>query len=327
MASKLYIRTDGGPDIGLGHINRCLAFADFLKTDFAITFLCKEIPSSSSEEIIKEGYKLILIKNEFDFISKLNSDITVLLDGYHFYSDLQKAIKYMGCPLVCIDDIQDRHYYADLVINHGPGINIKKYSAESYTKFLTGTDYIMLRKAFLRNNINNVEKNNDFLICVGGSDPNDYTYKICKTISESEKNYSITAIVGNSYNGKLNELNNSVKILKNISSNEVSKAMQKSRIGFFPASTIAFEAIAMRLPFIVFYYVDNQSFFYNYLVKNEIALPVDLNNTDALKIDNLFSTLENNGERFLSRSKKLIDFKSPERIKNALKKLRYEKRY
>ena len=50
LKPKVYIRTDGSPEIGLGHLTRCIALAYMLKKDFAITFVCKEIPEKISRE-------------------------------------------------------------------------------------------------------------------------------------------------------------------------------------------------------------------------------------------------------------------------------------
>ena len=41
----------------------------------------------------------------------------VVLDGYHFDTNYQTKIKQKGCKLVCIDDLHDKHFVADIIIH------------------------------------------------------------------------------------------------------------------------------------------------------------------------------------------------------------------
>jgi spore coat polysaccharide biosynthesis predicted glycosyltransferase SpsG len=55
--------------------------------------------------------------NHFDvFLSFLKGDEIVFLDNYFFTTDYQREIKERGCKLVCIDDMHDEHYVADVVL-------------------------------------------------------------------------------------------------------------------------------------------------------------------------------------------------------------------
>src|SRR5205823_4199042 len=80
----------------------------------------------------------------------LNPTDIVVLDGYNFNTEYQQAIKNKGCKLVVIDDLHAWHQVADVVINHAEGITSPDYSAESYTQFCLGLDYVLLRKPFLQ---------------------------------------------------------------------------------------------------------------------------------------------------------------------------------
>jgi UDP-2,4-diacetamido-2,4,6-trideoxy-beta-L-altropyranose hydrolase len=129
----LKIRTDGGSDIGLGHVVRCMSLAHMLKNDFSIHFFSLEIPKSFRNEITQNEWKVTVIEKETDFLNELTGEEIVVLDGYQFDSDYQKEIKSRGSKLVCIDDFHDQHFYADLVINHAPGVK-RRIMKVSYTQ-------------------------------------------------------------------------------------------------------------------------------------------------------------------------------------------------
>lgn len=325
MHGKVLFRVDGGQDIGLGHLNRCLALADYLKNDFSTEFYCRIIPIDTKIEITNNGHSFKSIASEEEFLASVTLKDIVVLDGYQFSSEFQKSILSKGCRLVCIDDIHDRHYYADVVINYSPGISFSDFDAEPGTRFLLGPDYVLLRKSFL-NPLSSVERNNECLVCIGGADAEDYTYSICKTLTESYPPIKIKAIVGNSYKGKiLNHTPDQVTLLKNQSSIEMAGHMQNASFGILPSSTVAFEAISSRLPFITFYYADNQKLFYEYMVKHNIAIPASIKDILTTSLLNVIKQMQTEKETLIANQSKLIDCNSPERYIQTFKNLQYEK--
>lgn len=326
MKHKLIIRSDGGGAIGLGHLNRCLALAEILSEDFKSCFVCKVLPAETENEIRKEGHNLVKISDESEFLKSLSSKDIVLLDGYTFTSDLQKEIKSVGCTLVCIDDIQDRHYFADLIINYSPNINNDKFSKEPYTKICTGTDYILLRQPFINNPPLSDSNRRGILLCVGGSDPLDLSFRFCNVMSKL--NIESNVILGNSYNGAL--LNNpfkNVTVLKNLNAEQMAEQMKKAETGIFSSSTTAFESIAMRLPFLTFYYIDNQKLFFNYLIDSKLAVDVSIDELRPDYLKNKIDHIQSRKKEIIEKYSGFIDFKSPQRIRNTFKNLLYEKRH
>jgi spore coat polysaccharide biosynthesis predicted glycosyltransferase SpsG len=70
--------------------------------------------------------------------------------------------------LVYIDDIHDKHFVSDVVINHAAGIQKESYSVAPYTCLLLGTNYALLRPEFL--NYDKRKEGSSLLVCLGGSD-------------------------------------------------------------------------------------------------------------------------------------------------------------
>lgn len=271
MKQKLYIRADGSADIGLGHVVRSTSLAYMLKNDFSIHFFTLKIPDVFKKEIIQNGFQITVFKKEADFLGELNVSDIIVLDGYQFDSKYQKEVKNKGSKLVCIDDFHNQHFYADLVINHAPGITRDVYDGEPFTKYLLGPDYALLRPEFLeskqvdkKRNLRDVKK---IFICFGGSDIKNLTAQVLSWLPS--KGYSVTIILGSAYshqkalNRVLKERQDlEINVTQSLSAKEMRNEMSLADLAIVPASGILFEAISLGVPAISGYYVDNQQGIY-----------------------------------------------------------------
>lgn len=138
-----------------------------------------------------------------DLLSMLQGDEIVVLDNYFFTTDYQRAIKAKGCKLVCIDDMHDKHYVADVVINHAEGITEKQLSVEPYTKIFLGFSYALLRKKYieLENKDRHIDNLNKVFVCLGGADAdtNNLSLKIIKACVSLNYFKNIDLVVGAGY--------------------------------------------------------------------------------------------------------------------------------
>ena len=147
---KIYFRADANATIGYGHFVRTLALADMLKNDFDCTFFTS-CPSAYQIEEMKKvcNYITLQEKTKFeDFINLLAGDEIVVLDNYFFTTEYQMQIKDKGCKLVCVDDMHDRHFVSDVVLNPAL-LSDSQYDAEPYTILCLGLEYALLRRPFL----------------------------------------------------------------------------------------------------------------------------------------------------------------------------------
>jgi len=235
-------------------------------------------------------------ESHFDvFLNFLQGNEIVVLDNYFFTTDYQRAIKAKGCKLVCIDDMHDKHYVADVVINHALTIR-DVFSTESYTMLLIGFDYALLRSSFLQEEKEKKEKPNinfqHALICYGGADFNNLTYKTLDNLSEIDSINKITIVIGNAYQQKqqlenkisLHSENKTIKLYQGLNAEELKKIINHVDFGIVPCSTILLEAISQKLPVITGFYVDNQKELASQLIGkfNQILVIGDLNNQNVV---------------------------------------------
>jgi len=282
FVNKIVIRVDGNSQIGLGHIYRGIALAEMLKDEFDVCFVTK--PDSTITPITDLGFSYkflpeIAYLDEPEWLKQnIDQNAIIICDGYEFKSKYQKKIKQEGFKLVYVDDLVEYHMYADLIINHSPGIKKEDYKVESYTQFALGLDYAILRPAFLEaaKQKREITKIDTAFVCFGGSDVYDLTLKATKALLGAISIKKINIVVGSAYEHKelfnLSKLNNQINIYKNLSEKDLLEVMKESDIAIVPSSTILFELCSVKCIIISGYYADNQKIIYKEFLKREVFI-------------------------------------------------------
>ncbi len=287
---KIFLRADAGAKIGYGHFIRTLALADMLKDDFDCTFFTTAPTKYQVGELNKVcSYTALEEESKFDkFLEYLNGDEIVVLDNYFYSTDYQKQIKSKGCKLVCIDDIHDKHYVADIVINHAL-TDTSLFSIEPYTQLCLGFEYALLRAPFL-NPVADTCRNNDLIISFGAADPFEITDKVVSMLLTMNIPYHIVVVLGDKV--YLSEVNRKqVSTRRNLTAEQMAELFEQSAAGILSASTVSIEALSRNLPLAVGFYVDNQIYLYNYLVKSKSVQ--QLGNLQEIDADSLQSAIKN----------------------------------
>ena len=113
-------------------------------------------------------------------VGKLKPDWLVI-DGYHFDPDYQKAARAAGVRVLVIDDTAHLpEYHADILLNQNLGADKLRYNCDPDTRLLMGTRFVLLRTEFTRwrgwrRKVPRVATK--VLVTMGGSDPQNLTAK------------------------------------------------------------------------------------------------------------------------------------------------------
>lgn len=287
---KVVFRVDGSITIGMGHLIRCLALALMLKEEFEIAFFCIEVPESVEKEIINSGFAFVKIKNEDNFLELINKSLIVVLDHYGLGTDYQKNIKAIGCKLVCIDDLHDKEFFADLIINHAPGIKEEDYISQSYTQFALGLDNVLLRPAFLEQakKLRVIEMINTVFICFGGADFKNLTEKVLKIVCKFNNFKRIIVVTGVAYSfdEQLNKFiisQSSIDRYHNVGEFEMLELMSQSDLLIVPASGILLESFSTGAIVISGMYVDNQKYAFEEFKRQNLIISAEDFSVKAMK--------------------------------------------
>ena len=288
---KILFRADAGADIGYGHFIRTLALADMLKDDFDCVFYTQEPTEYQVGEMEKVCRFATLPADDSKFqafLDYLKGDEIVVLDNYFYTTEYQRQIKEKGCCLVCIDDMHDRHYVADLIINQAINITPENYSCEAYTRFAFGMKYTLLRRPFYEASKIKCcpieESKLRIVVAFGGADFLNLTGKTIDGLVNMNIISSITAIVGDSYSANKMIENEKVTYLQNQTAQQIADIFSSCDVAILPSSTMMSEAMACGITIIGGYYVLNQeNDYYEFSNSNMILGVGDYSEPDVVE--------------------------------------------
>jgi UDP-2,4-diacetamido-2,4,6-trideoxy-beta-L-altropyranose hydrolase len=155
---NMLIRADASPEIGTGHVMRCLALAQaWQDAGGKATFLMAQSTPSIQARLAAENFKLIPLSafpggnEDADFTNEYASRIEaewLTLDGYGFDTRYQEQIRNRERKLLCVDDAGkcDR-YVADIVLNQNITASKTPYCRLG-AQVLLGPSFCLLRREF-----------------------------------------------------------------------------------------------------------------------------------------------------------------------------------
>lgn len=270
---KVAVRTDGGPNVGMGHIQRCLALSSQLRKKGAeILFVSKE-EEAVKKKIEQEGFEVITLKDNIDSKEDLKNTINaiktyradvVITDSYtideHYLTEIKKIVPI----LVSIDDLGEFAFPSDIVINQNIyAQDLDYHSSTGRPKFLLGSEYALLREEFSnpgKRKIN--EKVKNIFITLGGADPFNLTSKVLKILDKINQDFKITVVMGPFFKNiseikkSAKEINKKVELIYD--SHKMSKIMLASDLAITGGGTTLYELATTGTPVLAFCLADNQ---------------------------------------------------------------------
>ncbi len=203
--ASLLIRADAAAAIGTGHVMRCLALAQGWRDRGGKVIFAGHIAGHSLRQRIKsEGFGWVEIARPFpdpadlDVILALLKENSkdheqwVVVDGYHFTADYTSCLREAGARVLLFDDYAHQEkYQTDLLLNQNVGGERLHYSINEDAVILAGSEYVLLRREFLRDNGRETRAEADvsrhILVTMGGSDPENATMKVIDALARVEQ--------------------------------------------------------------------------------------------------------------------------------------------
>ncbi len=268
---KIYFYPEYSKVSGQGHLKRLMALNEYVCENFSTSFIFKtEIPKDFK-------YDFLLLPNssnykrDIDYLkNEIISDSVLVLDGYIFHSSFQEQIKKRTLfKLVYIDDLGGHFPFADVVVNHAPGVKKTDYHVNPKTKLLLGLDYLLLREAFFKKNsiIPSIQFKSVF-VCFGGCDTENFSKTISEELVKLPKVKRINLVFGDQYPfSKKWVSDKKIKVLENLSADKVKHYMKKSNLIIVPSSTLVLESLCIGRPIITIKTSKNQNFIFKGLKK------------------------------------------------------------
>jgi len=271
--AEAIVRVDGGSNIGMGHVQRCLALGSKLKKNGAeVLFICQK-DEAIRKKIEQEGFEVVALRNNIELKEDLRDTMNtiknhaadiVITDSYALDGRYLAEVKKLVPLLISIDDLANTSFPSDIVINqnlHAKDLNYR--SSTGKTKFLLGPEYALLREEFSNLSKRRVnEKVENILITLGGADPLNLTPEILIISGKISRDFNITVIMGLFFENKSEIKKASRRIGKKVEfiydSHEMSKIMFASDLAITGGGTTLYELAASGTPAISFCLAENQ---------------------------------------------------------------------
>lgn len=186
----LVLRADATTEGGTGHMMRTLALAQaWIDAGGRARWLVAEAPPSLLTRIEVEGIEIVSVappagspEDAASVRETLIGDAQgmAVIDGTHFGGPYLEALGEVRERVMVIDDMADRpDYPVGLLLNQNAHAERAEYPAESSTRFLLGTRYVLLRREFATppppRTTPPVARH--LLVTFGGADPTGMTLK------------------------------------------------------------------------------------------------------------------------------------------------------
>ncbi|MBI4534077.1 MAG: UDP-2,4-diacetamido-2,4,6-trideoxy-beta-L-altropyranose hydrolase [Candidatus Melainabacteria bacterium] len=154
---KVLFRVDASPQIGGGHVMRCLTLAKVLANEgVECSFVCVEGSQNVVQELVKLQFEqYVLAPEEFDNPDALvglsvgQFDVLVV-DHYGLDEKYEKACRAKAGKIVVLDDLSGRAHDADVLIDPTHGRVASDYSGvvRKGCQLLLGPHYALVRPRF-----------------------------------------------------------------------------------------------------------------------------------------------------------------------------------
>jgi UDP-2,4-diacetamido-2,4,6-trideoxy-beta-L-altropyranose hydrolase len=275
---NIALRVDSSPDIGTGHLQRCLNLANELLSHGAqVTFLTCNLPKNINH-LIGPKFKNITLDvstcdadgSQFTHLlqkEKLHFDI-LIVDHYFLQPSFEVKMRSYASKLFVIEDMPTRIHDCDILLVQNEIVSgSTRYDplVPSHCKKLLGPEYALLDPEFVQKRAilqRNYSKIKNILVFFGGVDKTNEVKKALVALSElTEHNFNIDVVIGeqNPHQAELKSLLCESNFTLHVQTTEMAKLMAKADLSIGAGGFSCFERFCLGLPTIAISVADNQT--------------------------------------------------------------------
>lgn len=289
---RIAIRADATATMGTGHAMRCLALAQAaIARGLPVTFTGRiQVPWLNAR--LADAVSLTPLPGSAparetpeSVLSSLPSDKTtdwVVLDGYHFGADCQKALRAAGYRLVVIDDYAHLpEYHCDILLNQNIGAERLEY-AGTFGTMLLGPTYALLRPEFLATRKQAErrvlpEHPLNILLSLGGGDFTTKLLELARLFTIPELRGRVLRVVAgamadDSIRRALRDCPASIEIVRNVV--DMPTLMLEADLAITAGGSTCWELCSMGVPFLTVEIAENQRELIAELHRQELSSPL-----------------------------------------------------
>jgi len=275
---NLLFRADASVAIGTGHVMRCLALAQaWQDAGGRAVFAMAETTPAIQARLAAESCEVLAVSCAAGTADDAQLTVAlarerqaewVVVDGYQFTADYQRALKAAGFKILFLDDYgHARHYSADLVLNQNVCASEALYAdREPGIRLLLGPRYSLLRREFAawRDWKREVSpQGRRVLVTMGGSDPENLTARVFEALGLIKLDVEAIVVLGGSRPHAELPKRQSVQREKKISVlsdvTNIAEIMAWADVAVSSAGTTCWELCLLALPALLVDVAENQT--------------------------------------------------------------------
>ena len=276
---KIFIVTEGGGNLGFGHITRMLSIYQALEEmGLVARFIIKGDDSVSN--ILKGAEHSIYDWTEQTgrFLKEIGGADLVFVDSYRATLTLYSEIKNAAIVAVYYDDFNRLNYPSGIVINGNIHSVDLDYPKSGNLEYLLGTKYLPLRREFWDIPEKNIKRDVEtIMVTFGGDDVRNLTPAVMEFLTNNYPKWHKKVIVGKGFkniNGIEKKIDKKTELIFNADAKIMLETMLKSDLAISAGGQTLYELARVGVPTIPIMVADNQlgnlegfiknGFFYEY---------------------------------------------------------------
>lgn len=267
---KVLFRCDASPEIGSGHVMRCLTLAHyFANTGWICEFISSEVTLKTVPALQKSNYIVHTPNTPID-----HTDLLVV-DHYGLDIDYEHNARTWADRIAVIDDLADRAHDCDLLIDQTLGRKEEEYQnlTPESCRILTGSRYAILRSQFLDSRSLVPDRRSQtpaiktILIFPGSTNVHNITGKILNAFENYKKTPFILDVVLSSTAQNLSDIRNTIESMNesnihtlnlHLDVEDMASMMMRADLAIGAGGTTSWERCCLGLPTLTIELADNQ---------------------------------------------------------------------
>lgn len=279
-------RTDASPDIGSGHVMRCLSLAEGMKTrGWHCIFACTPETLKTVPLLASSGFDACTPED----VQTIQPDLLVV-DHYGLDAVYEKSARPWCKSIAVLDDLANRPHDCDLLIDQTYGRATEDYKnlVPANSHILTGADYMLLRPQFAQAREQAKKRRAEnpgccVLIAVGSTNYKNIVSKILSGFKEGARGNFKIDVVLSSGAPQIEDVRNLTeqinaagihKVCLHMDVTDMASMMVRADIAVGAGGTTTWERSCLGLPTLMIELADNQIPTISALTKAGAIIPV-----------------------------------------------------